>query len=160
MSMDLKNNVLGSLRTAWQSFSRLPVAALPPVEAGETTIERDLQEPQSRKNFFFFLPLCIWGCFLYVCVNMSESMHKSVSNPFSPYSFHPSLHVATLSLRLFCFIWWLFLLPSPLTTLSWTSASAAVTASAKREEKSADFWTKILEWPRALYKHYFKGKPG
>ncbi|KAE8292245.1 Phospholipase DDHD2 [Larimichthys crocea] len=82
MSMDLKNNVLGSLRTAWQSFSRLPVAALPPVEAGETTIERDLQEPQT---------------------------------------------------------------------------SAAVTASAKREEKSADFWTKILEWPRALYKHYFKG---
>ncbi|XP_044052749.1 phospholipase DDHD2 isoform X3 [Siniperca chuatsi] len=44
MSMDLKNNVLGSLRTAWQSFSRLPVAALPPVEEGETTIERDLQE--------------------------------------------------------------------------------------------------------------------
>ncbi|KAG8012066.1 Phospholipase DDHD2 [Nibea albiflora] len=81
MSMDLKNNVLGSLRTAWQSFSRLPVAALPPVEAGETTIEKNLQEPQ---------------------------------------------------------------------------ASAAVTASAKREEKSADFWTKILEWPRALYKHYFK----
>uniref|UniRef100_A0A665U015 DDHD domain containing 2 n=1 Tax=Echeneis naucrates TaxID=173247 RepID=A0A665U015_ECHNA len=26
MSMDLKNNVLGSLRTAWQSFARLPVA--------------------------------------------------------------------------------------------------------------------------------------
>ncbi|XP_044052750.1 phospholipase DDHD2 isoform X4 [Siniperca chuatsi] len=81
MSMDLKNNVLGSLRTAWQSFSRLPVAALPPVEEGETTIERDLQE---------------------------------------------------------------------------THASAAVTASAKREEKSADFWTKVLEWPRALHKHYFQ----
>ncbi|XP_042344456.1 phospholipase DDHD2 [Plectropomus leopardus] len=46
MSMDLKNNVLGSLRTAWQSFSRLPVAALPPVDEGETTIERDLQEAQ------------------------------------------------------------------------------------------------------------------
>ncbi|XP_076587418.1 triacylglycerol hydrolase DDHD2 isoform X4 [Chaetodon auriga] len=44
MSMDLKNNVLGSLRTAWQSFARLPVAALPPVEEGETTIERNLQE--------------------------------------------------------------------------------------------------------------------
>ncbi|KAK2837330.1 hypothetical protein Q5P01_014542 [Channa striata] len=40
MSMDLKNNVLGSLRTAWQSFSRLPVAALPPLEEGETTTER------------------------------------------------------------------------------------------------------------------------
>lgn len=46
MSMDLKNNVLGSLRTAWQSFARLPVAALPPVEDGENTIERDLQETQ------------------------------------------------------------------------------------------------------------------
>ncbi|XP_071338915.1 triacylglycerol hydrolase DDHD2 isoform X3 [Trachinotus anak] len=46
MSMDLKNNVLGSLRTAWQSFARLPVAALPPVEEGETTIERNLQETQ------------------------------------------------------------------------------------------------------------------
>ncbi len=50
MSMDLKNNVLGSLRTAWQSFARLPVAALPPVEEGETTIERDLQETQGRKG--------------------------------------------------------------------------------------------------------------
>ncbi|KAM6945137.1 triacylglycerol hydrolase DDHD2 isoform 3-T5 [Lycodopsis pacificus] len=47
MSMDLKNNVLGSLRTAWQSFSRLPVAALPPVDQGDTTIERDLQETQA-----------------------------------------------------------------------------------------------------------------
>ncbi|KAM9360238.1 triacylglycerol hydrolase DDHD2 [Symphorus nematophorus] len=82
MSMDLKNNVLGSLRTAWQSFARLPVAALPPVEEGETTIESNLQE---------------------------------------------------------------------------TQASVAVAASSKREEKSADFWTKILEWPRALYKHYFQG---
>ncbi|XP_069379938.1 phospholipase DDHD2 isoform X3 [Paralichthys olivaceus] len=83
MSMDLKNNVLGSLRTAWQSFSRLPAAAaLPPVEEGETTIERNLEE---------------------------------------------------------------------------THASAAVTASSESEEKSADFWTKILEWPRALHKHYFQG---
>uniref|UniRef100_A0A8D3AHX2 Phospholipase DDHD2 n=1 Tax=Scophthalmus maximus TaxID=52904 RepID=A0A8D3AHX2_SCOMX len=47
MSMDLKNNVLGSLRTAWQSFARLPVAALPPVEEGETTIERHLEETQA-----------------------------------------------------------------------------------------------------------------
>uniref|UniRef100_A0A3P8U2A7 DDHD domain containing 2 n=1 Tax=Amphiprion percula TaxID=161767 RepID=A0A3P8U2A7_AMPPE len=46
MSMDLKNNVLGSLRTAWQSFARLPVAALPPVEEGESSIERNLQETQ------------------------------------------------------------------------------------------------------------------
>ncbi|XP_040898862.1 phospholipase DDHD2 isoform X2 [Toxotes jaculatrix] len=47
MSMDLKNNVLGSLRTAWQSFARLPVAALPPVEEGETAIERNLQETEA-----------------------------------------------------------------------------------------------------------------
>nr|XP_015828058.2 phospholipase DDHD2 isoform X2 [Nothobranchius furzeri] len=39
MSMDLKNNVLGSLRTAWQSFTRLPVAALPPLEEAGTTNE-------------------------------------------------------------------------------------------------------------------------
>lgn len=44
MSMDIKNNVLGSLRTAWQSFARLPVAALPPVEAEETALEGNLQE--------------------------------------------------------------------------------------------------------------------
>ncbi|KAF7660175.1 hypothetical protein LDENG_00286670 [Lucifuga dentata] len=46
MGMDLKNNVWGSLRTAWQSFARLPVAALPPVEGEETTIEKHLQETQ------------------------------------------------------------------------------------------------------------------
>lgn len=46
MSMDLKNNVLGSLRTAWQSFARLPVAALPPVEEGENTIDGNIQETQ------------------------------------------------------------------------------------------------------------------
>lgn len=46
MSMDLKNNVLGSLRTAWQSLARLPVAALPPVDEGDTTIDTDLQEAQ------------------------------------------------------------------------------------------------------------------
>uniref|UniRef100_A0A672Y4E1 DDHD domain containing 2 n=1 Tax=Sphaeramia orbicularis TaxID=375764 RepID=A0A672Y4E1_9TELE len=48
MGMDLKNNVLGSLRTAWQSFARLPVAALPPVEADETTIETNIQEIQEQ----------------------------------------------------------------------------------------------------------------
>ncbi|XP_056130649.1 phospholipase DDHD2 isoform X2 [Lampris incognitus] len=46
MSMDLKNNVWGSLRTAWQSFARLPVAALPPLDEGQTTIESNLQETQ------------------------------------------------------------------------------------------------------------------
>lgn len=48
MGMDIKNNVWGSLRTAWQSFARLPVAALPPVEAEETSIEGNLQEPQGE----------------------------------------------------------------------------------------------------------------
>uniref|UniRef100_A0A1A7WZL2 DDHD domain containing 2 n=1 Tax=Iconisemion striatum TaxID=60296 RepID=A0A1A7WZL2_9TELE len=46
MSMDLKNNVLGSLRTAWQSFTRLPVAALPPLEEGGTTNETNTEEVQ------------------------------------------------------------------------------------------------------------------
>nr|XP_046206909.1 phospholipase DDHD2-like isoform X2 [Oncorhynchus gorbuscha] len=47
MSTDLKNNVLGSFRTAWQSLVRMPVAALPPVEDGETTAERSLQETET-----------------------------------------------------------------------------------------------------------------
>uniref|UniRef100_A0AAX7VF41 DDHD domain containing 2 n=1 Tax=Astatotilapia calliptera TaxID=8154 RepID=A0AAX7VF41_ASTCA len=50
MSMDLKNNVLGSLRTAWQSFARLPVAALPPGEGGETTTEKTLEETVSKSK--------------------------------------------------------------------------------------------------------------
>lgn len=60
MSMDLKNNVLGSLRTAWQSLARLPVAALPPVEEGEATLERNLLETQGRKSglFAFFICAC------------------------------------------------------------------------------------------------------
>ncbi|XP_047236534.1 phospholipase DDHD2 isoform X4 [Girardinichthys multiradiatus] len=81
MSMDLKNNVLGSLRTAWQSFTRLPVAALPPVEEGGTTNDTTPQEDQV----------------------------------------------------------------------------SADTAAARREDKFTDFWTKILEWPKALQKHYLKG---
>ncbi|XP_024131784.1 phospholipase DDHD2 isoform X2 [Oryzias melastigma] len=47
MSMDLKNNVLGSLRTAWQSFARIPVAALPPVEEGEASADANSQEAQA-----------------------------------------------------------------------------------------------------------------
>ncbi|XP_061624099.1 phospholipase DDHD2 isoform X3 [Phyllopteryx taeniolatus] len=49
MSIDLKNNVLGSLRTAWQSLSR-PVAALPPVDEGKTTTEGTLQETQGESE--------------------------------------------------------------------------------------------------------------
>lgn len=48
MGMDIKNNVLGSLRTAWQSFARLPVAALPPIDAEDTSIEGNLQDPQGE----------------------------------------------------------------------------------------------------------------
>uniref|UniRef100_A0A671VXX9 DDHD domain containing 2 n=1 Tax=Sparus aurata TaxID=8175 RepID=A0A671VXX9_SPAAU len=59
MSMDLKNNVLGSLRTAWQSFARLPVAALPPVEEGETTLERNLQEAQGKSTFICRVCVCV-----------------------------------------------------------------------------------------------------
>nr|XP_057926894.1 phospholipase DDHD2 isoform X5 [Doryrhamphus excisus] len=50
MSMDLKNNVLGSLRSAWQSLARLPVAALPPVDEGETTVEGNSQETQAENE--------------------------------------------------------------------------------------------------------------
>ncbi|KAK0142060.1 Phospholipase DDHD2 [Merluccius polli] len=47
MSADLKNNVLGSLRTAWQSFSRPTVAALPaPEDGGEATMEKEIPETQ------------------------------------------------------------------------------------------------------------------
>ncbi|CAL8347893.1 unnamed protein product [Lota lota] len=44
MSADLRNNVLGSLRTAWHSFSRPSVAALPPVEGGDAADEKETQE--------------------------------------------------------------------------------------------------------------------
>ncbi|CAL8248247.1 unnamed protein product [Merluccius merluccius] len=48
MSADLKNNVLGSLRTAWQSFSRPTVAALPaPEDGGEATMEKEIPETQA-----------------------------------------------------------------------------------------------------------------
>lgn len=91
MSMDLKNNVLGSLRTAWQSFARLPVAALPPVEEGETTLERNLQEAQGKSTF-----IC------RVCVCVSVLACTSVSNPVSSYSSHPFLHIAILLLTPCC----------------------------------------------------------
>nr|XP_057926891.1 phospholipase DDHD2 isoform X2 [Doryrhamphus excisus] len=83
MSMDLKNNVLGSLRSAWQSLARLPVAALPPVDEGETTVEGNSQE---------------------------------------------------------------------------TQALGALCASAQREEKTGDFWTKVIDWPRALHRHYLQAE--
>ncbi|XP_041089548.1 phospholipase DDHD2-like isoform X2 [Polyodon spathula] len=48
MSTDLKNNVMGSLRTAWQSFTRLPIPALPPQAEGETTAEIQPLEKAER----------------------------------------------------------------------------------------------------------------
>ncbi|KAJ8285949.1 hypothetical protein GJAV_G00032820 [Gymnothorax javanicus] len=63
MSTDLKNNVLCSLRTAWQSFSRLPIAALPPVveaecaattesppESTEGVKEEEAESPQETQS--------------------------------------------------------------------------------------------------------------
>ncbi|XP_026527117.1 phospholipase DDHD2 [Notechis scutatus] len=49
MSMDLKNNLLGSLRTAWQSFTR---TSLPAVEAGATgDVEQESEaEPSMEKQ--------------------------------------------------------------------------------------------------------------
>uniref|UniRef100_A0A671VWG2 DDHD domain containing 2 n=1 Tax=Sparus aurata TaxID=8175 RepID=A0A671VWG2_SPAAU len=43
MSMDLKNNVLGSLRTAWQSFARLPVA-----EAESSGSAEEMEQPEIK----------------------------------------------------------------------------------------------------------------
>ena len=69
MSMDLKNNVLGSLRTAWQSFARLPVTALPPVEEGQTSDETNPQETQGERAHLLllvdgviFLSVCVYQC--------------------------------------------------------------------------------------------------
>uniref|UniRef100_A0A8B9BEY8 DDHD domain containing 2 n=1 Tax=Anser brachyrhynchus TaxID=132585 RepID=A0A8B9BEY8_9AVES len=44
MSVDLKNNLLGSLRVAWQSFTRAP---LPAVEAGSTDVEAEAEAEAS-----------------------------------------------------------------------------------------------------------------
>uniref|UniRef100_A0A8C5RBF4 DDHD domain containing 2 n=1 Tax=Laticauda laticaudata TaxID=8630 RepID=A0A8C5RBF4_LATLA len=48
MSMDLKNNLLGSLRTAWQSFTR---TSLPAVEAGATgDVEQESEAETSTEK--------------------------------------------------------------------------------------------------------------
>lgn len=64
MSMDLKNNVLGSLRTAWQSFARLP-AALPSVEEGETATEQNHREAQGTETLLFDF-VCVCRCVVSV----------------------------------------------------------------------------------------------
>lgn len=82
MSMDLKNNVLGSLRTAWQSFARLPVAALPPVEEGGSATERSLQETQTQGRKTLLSVLSIYGCFMsqWKCTGMC--LTQSLRTPF------------------------------------------------------------------------------
>uniref|UniRef100_A0A8C6R407 Phospholipase DDHD2 n=1 Tax=Nannospalax galili TaxID=1026970 RepID=A0A8C6R407_NANGA len=51
MSMDLKNNLLGSLRMAWKSFTRAPYPALQPSETAEDTeAEPELSSEKSNVN--------------------------------------------------------------------------------------------------------------
>jgi len=47
MSMDLKNNLLGSLRMAWKSFTRAPYPAL---QASETTEETEAESESSSEK--------------------------------------------------------------------------------------------------------------
>ena len=105
MSTDLKNNVLGSLRTAWQSFTRLPAPALPPVEAGGTTEDNVLSE--GKTIGYTCLSLCVCVC---VCVwNLGVCVSRCVSNLFSSF---PFLFAWSLSpLVLLCCCWYP---PSPL----------------------------------------------
>ena len=60
MGADLKNNVIGSLRTAWQSFSRLPVAALPSLEeavcVGVSMETSEMPEPEGEERGFSTAP--------------------------------------------------------------------------------------------------------
>uniref|UniRef100_A0A6Q2YSD9 DDHD domain-containing protein n=1 Tax=Esox lucius TaxID=8010 RepID=A0A6Q2YSD9_ESOLU len=50
MSTDLKNNVLGSFRTAWQSLVRMPAPSLPQTEEGETSAERSMIEIEEEEE--------------------------------------------------------------------------------------------------------------
>lgn len=88
MSMDLKNNVLGSLRIAWQSFSRLPVTALPPVEEGETTTQNNLEETQGERITLNILYVCVCRVCLTPAPPYYSSLHathpSAVSGGFSP----------------------------------------------------------------------------
>ncbi|NXK47552.1 DDHD2 Phospholipase, partial [Chauna torquata] len=47
MSVDLKNNLLGSLRVAWQSFTRAP---LPAVEAASTDMEAEAEASMEKQT--------------------------------------------------------------------------------------------------------------
>lgn len=94
MSIDLKNNVWGSIRTAWQSFARIPVASLPPVVEGETAAKRDTEEPHGKKKKKKNLHV-------YVCKKCVSATGLGACMLTSP----------------LWFIWCLVLIPSPLITL-------------------------------------------
>ena len=98
---DLRNNVWGSLRTAWQAFARPQVAALPPVEEGETTIERSHQDTQGRKALLLAYGVCVSVC-VSACVCLTESLRTPLT---------------LLSWGCSCF-------PRPFTTFAWAQASA------------------------------------
>lgn len=55
MSVDLKNNLLGSLRVAWQSFTRAPVPAL---EAGSTEAEAETEAGTEKQPGGYW---DVWG---------------------------------------------------------------------------------------------------
>lgn len=71
MGMDLKNNVLGSLRTAWQSFARLP-AALPSAEEGEAATEQSHQETAGNRSTLN--PLCVFVGAVCLCGSALKSV--------------------------------------------------------------------------------------
>ncbi|XP_008845986.1 phospholipase DDHD2 isoform X2 [Nannospalax galili] len=60
MSMDLKNNLLGSLRMAWKSFTRAPYPALQPSETAEDTeAEPELSSEKSSDVNIEETPLAV-----------------------------------------------------------------------------------------------------
>lgn len=69
MSTDLKNNVMGSLRTAWQSFTRIPIPALPPQVEGQTAAEIQPLDKEGRRTIIFiFMPDLQWDQkYSYMC---------------------------------------------------------------------------------------------
>ncbi|XP_035292321.1 phospholipase DDHD2 isoform X3 [Anguilla anguilla] len=93
MSTDLKNNVLGSLRTAWLSFSRLPITALPPVgeaecsapaepppenaEAGKETVKRKACKPDFWKNILEWPRVINLNYFQGVKAEEAESLQET-----------------------------------------------------------------------------------
>lgn len=64
MSVDLKNNLLGSLRVAWQSFTRSPVPAL---EAGSTEAEAEAEAGTEKQPGWWWGAWGSQGCSLGSC---------------------------------------------------------------------------------------------